>query len=85
MSTWTPRPSLNLARGGLISATVDGRTYAIGGFTNNFRELRSVEVLEADSDGWQLSHRCRQPGATRGPPRCEEKCTCWEASSTATQ
>jgi hypothetical protein len=30
-ATWTPRPSLNVARGGFASATAGGRIHVIGG------------------------------------------------------
>ena len=42
---WTPRPSLNVARAGLASATARGRIYAIGGFSAGFEaSLDSVEL-----------------------------------------
>jgi N-acetylneuraminic acid mutarotase len=57
-TSWVPRPPLNVARGGLTSATLTntpdrGRTYAIGGFTTGFdTELDSVEVLDPERGRW---------------------------------
>ena len=51
---WQARPSLNVARGGLIGTTT-GITYAIGGFTSGFgAELDSVERLDPASGHWRL-------------------------------
>jgi N-acetylneuraminic acid mutarotase len=51
---WRPRPSLNVARGGLIDAMA-GKTYAIGGFTTGFgAELDAVEELDPAHGQWRL-------------------------------
>jgi N-acetylneuraminic acid mutarotase len=53
--SWTPRQPPNIARGGLASATVEGRIYAIGGYTTDFAEqLDSVEVLRPGTGTWEL-------------------------------
>src|SRR5678816_2194085 len=52
--TWIRRSPLNVARGGLTDATVDGTVYAIGGFTSGFgAELDAVEVYDAARDRWR--------------------------------
>ncbi|GAA2656265.1 Kelch repeat-containing protein [Paractinoplanes durhamensis] len=51
---WQARPSLNVARGGLIGTTT-GTTYAIGGFTSGFGTgLDSVERLDPAGGHWRL-------------------------------
>jgi Kelch motif len=62
-TSWTPRPPLNEARGGLISATLDSRIYAIGGgrifvlgggsSDGPQRALRTSEVYDPDADRWE--------------------------------
>lgn len=52
---WTPRTPLRVARGGLASATADGRVYAIGGFSTDFAATHdSVEAYDPSADSWQL-------------------------------
>jgi N-acetylneuraminic acid mutarotase len=52
---WTPRPSLNVARAGLASATARGRIYAIGGFSAGFEaSLDSVEARHPGTEEWEL-------------------------------
>jgi hypothetical protein len=50
---WMPRPSLNVARGGL-TGTTHAVTYAIGGFTSGFgAELDSMEELDPVRGRWR--------------------------------
>ena len=49
---WTPRPSLNVSRAGLATATIGERIYAIGGFGPGFASRDSVEV-RGPGEAWQ--------------------------------
>ncbi|HZM83991.1 MAG TPA: kelch repeat-containing protein [Candidatus Limnocylindrales bacterium] len=49
---WTERPSLNVKRAGLATATIGERIYAIGGFGPGFASRDSVEVRDPD-EVWQ--------------------------------
>jgi hypothetical protein len=54
-TTWTPRPLLNVARGGLASATAGGRIHVIGGFSSGFATtLASVEAHQPGNNTWEL-------------------------------
>jgi hypothetical protein len=54
-ATWTPRPLLNVARGGLASATAGGRIHVIGGFSSGFATtLASVEAHQPGNNTWEL-------------------------------
>lgn len=67
-ASWSPRPSLNVARGGLADATLGTTTYAIGGFSSGFAaDLDSVEARDLATGEWRLvapmHHRRGNPAA----------------------
>jgi N-acetylneuraminic acid mutarotase len=51
--SWTPRPPLNIRRGGPAVAVVNGKVYAIGG-KGEHSALDTVEVFDPDSNRWTI-------------------------------
>jgi kelch-like protein 17 (actinfilin)/kelch-like protein 20 len=52
IGVWEEVASLDVARGGLGAAVIDGRVYAIGGLGERFPIKGAVEAYDPERDAW---------------------------------
>lgn len=64
--TWARKADMKIPRGGLSTAVVDGKIYAIGGAGGWGDVLSTVEVYDPKRNTWTRHHKAAMPNARWG-------------------